>query len=182
MEIKRISKKNKKAYSLVEVLVSLGIMAIVITMLFNVLIIGLESSLKVIGRSFVREEVANVTALITRDLRNSDKIVNCGESVNQSSCEFFKNNIRYKWSFCTDDVTDVCKYDLTNISVPVKIFESSKNVDVTILDFSQGFGSTETDKSKSVLFTIVASHSNSYINVTNVFKQSSVSTRNYTYQ
>lgn len=173
--------KNKKAYSLVEVLVSLGIMAIVITMLFNVLIVGLQSSLKVIGRSFVREEVANISALITRDLRNSDKIVNCGESASQSSCEFFKNNIRYKWSKCTDDDTDVCKYDLSNVSSPVKIYESSKNVDVTILDFSQGFGSTETDVSKSVLFTVVASHTNSYINVTNVFKQGSVSTRNYKY-
>lgn len=177
----RLTKKRKKAYSLVEVLVSLAIMAIVITMLFNVLVVGLQSSIKVIGRSFVREELSNLTSLITRDLRNSDKIVNCGETATQSSCEFFKNNIRYRWSKCVTDNEAVCKYDLTNIASPVKIYESSQNVNITIFDFSQGFGSTETDETKSVLFTIVASHTNSYVNVNNVFKQASVSTRNYTY-
>ena len=173
--------KNKKGYSLVEVLVSLAIMSIVITMLFNVLIVGLSSSLKVIARSVVREEMAAVTGQITRDVRNSDKITSCGESAIQNSCEFFKNNIRYKWSKCTNAESRICKYNLSDINNPVSVYETSENVNFTTFDFSEGFGSGETEKAKNILFTIVASHTNSYVNVQNVFRQSSISTRNYSY-
>lgn len=173
--------KNKKGYSIVEVLVSLGIMAVVITMLFNVLIVGIESSLKIIARSFVREEISSITGQITRDVRNSDRITSCGETSTQNSCEFFKNNIRYRWTLCTDSTNRVCKYDMTNSASPTTVYRSSQNVNITTLDFAQGFGVSETEKSKNILFTIIGSHTNSYVNVNNVFRQTSISTRNFTY-
>lgn len=172
--------KNKKGYSLVEILVSLGILSIVITMLFNVLIVGLQSSLKITARSFVREEMANISGFISRDIRNSDKILNCGETAIEYSCVFFKNNIRYKWERC-DNNNYVCKYDLTDINNPLVVYKSSQSVLINSLEFTQGFGSGETQKAKNILFTIVASHTNSYVNINNVFRQTSISTRNYSY-
>lgn len=173
--------KYKKGYSIVEILVSLAILSIVITMLFNVLIVGLQGSLKIIARSFVREELSSITALIAKDIRNSDRVINCGESLAQNSCEFFKNNIRYSWSICTDDELRICKYDLSDIGNPVKVFENSLNVNVTLLEFAQGIGAGVSQDSRNILITLVASHNNSYVNVTNVFRQTSVSTRNYSY-
>lgn len=173
--------KYKKGYSIVEILVSLAILSIVITMLFNVLIVGLQGSLKIIARSFVREELSAVTALVAKDIRNSDRVIFCGESLVQNSCEFFKNNIRYRWSICTDDGLRICKYDLSNPGNPVKVFENSRNVNVTLLEFAQGIGAGNSQESRNVLITLVASHNNSYVNVTNVFRQTSVSTRNYSY-
>lgn len=173
--------KNKKGYSLLEVLVSLGIMAIVITMLFNVLIVGIQSSLRVLARSVVREEIAYVSGLIARDIRNSDRVFNCGETSLQNSCDFFRNNIRYRWGQCTGETTRICKYDITDLSSPVEVFKSSQNVGVTRIDFTQGFGTSESDRLRTVLLTIVASHNNSYVNVNNVFRQSSISTRNFSY-
>src|SRR5690606_13353587 len=114
--------KRKKAYSLVEILVSLGIMSIVITMLFNVLIVGLQSTVKVIARSSIREEMSNISGQITRDIRNSDKVTACGELTVSNSCEFFYNNVRYSWSLCSDSATQVCKYDLTDTSQPLEIY------------------------------------------------------------
>lgn len=173
--------KSKKGYSIVEILVSLAILAIVITMLFNVLIVGLQGSLKIIARSFVREELSAITSLITKDIRNSDRVISCGDSLPQNSCEFFKNNIRYSWSVCTDDELRICKYDLSDVANPVKVFENSQNVNVTLLEFAQGIAAGTVQESRNILITIVASHNNSYVNVTNVFRQTSVSTRNYAY-
>jgi type II secretory pathway pseudopilin PulG len=176
-----LKKKFKRGYSIVEVLVSLGIMTIVITMLFNVLILGLQSSIKSIARSSVREELSNISGLISRDFRNSENIVNCAETTEQEfECTFFKNNVRYSWRRCNDDITKVCKYELGNVQS--EIYRSSDNLNFETFEFHYGFGNQDNENGvNNILLTLVVSHTNSYININNVFRQTYISTRNYRY-
>lgn len=169
-------KKLKKAYSLVEIIVSLGIMGVVMTMLFSVLILSLQITFKILARSVVRENISNVTGLISRDIRNADILTNCGVGGGSSStCELVLDGNKYQWSKCGDNI---CK-DQILASGNFTVFKSSDNVKFTTLGFDIGFADATNKSRANILLTLVGSHTNTSFNVNNVLKQTSVSTRNY---
>lgn len=165
--------KQKKAYSLVEVVVSLGIIGIIMTMLFSVLILSLQITFKILARSVVREEVANITGLISRDVRNADHLGACGGGTD--SCEVIQGGNRYFWYKCGERI---CK-DKVDSGVTTNVFTSTENLRFSHFIFDSGFSDPNNKSRQNIIITIVGEHTNPSFNVKNVIKQTSVSTRNY---
>ena len=125
----RFRRKNLKAYSLIEIIASLGVMGVVMTMLFSVLILSLQITFKILARSFVREELSNITAQISRDIRNADDLPSCGfNGSSASECELIINGDRYKWMLCDDKI---CKDQIKTDGTQVTIYRSSGNVSIS---------------------------------------------------
>lgn len=108
--------KNIKAYSLLEMLVTLVIFAILMTMIVQVLLLSIESGRKIAARSKVRGDLSEVALMIRRDFRNAGKIdaTKCGETVTFSNpdgtmvanslpaCFFNISGNNYAWIFGED--------------------------------------------------------------------------------
>lgn len=96
-------KSNLAAYSLLEMLITLAVFAILLTMIINVLLISIEAGRKISSRSRVRGDLSEVSVMIRRDFRNATKIdsSNCGLSVGlflgKSACVFSLSGINYAW-------------------------------------------------------------------------------------
>lgn len=171
--------KRKKGYSMLEILISLAIMAFSMTVMFNFIILSLQISIFSLGRSFVREEMSNVLTLVARDIRNSDIILRCDDTEQQGTCEFVFSGNHLKWQPCSDDLTRVCKMNLNDPANPVEEFRSSKNVKIEGMSFVKGPVESLALSKVNVIFTLVGSHSNTNYNIKNVVRQISISTRNY---
>lgn len=165
-------KRIRGGYSLVEVVVSLGIMGVVMTMLFSVLILSLQITFKILARSVVREEISNISALVARDIRNADIITNCGAGV---VCEVVLNGDKFQWTKCGDRI---CKNQIT-ASGQNTVYRSTENIRFSLVNFDIGFADATNKARQNILITLVGSHTNASFNVNNVIKQLSVSTRNY---
>lgn len=146
------------------------------TMLFSVLILSLQITFKILARSVVREEISNITAQISRDIRNADNLTNCGVgSSSSTTCEVVLNGEKFQWSKCGDRI---CKDKvLAGGNQPVLI--SSANVKFTSVGFDVGFSDGTNKARQNILISLVGSHVNTNFNVNNVIRQTSVSTRNY---
>jgi prepilin-type N-terminal cleavage/methylation domain-containing protein len=166
--------KTQKAYSLVEVMVSLAVIAVIISILFNTLLVTLRVSYKNFARSLVREELSQISAFIARDIRNADKINVCS----LTDCEIVRDGILVKWSLCSGE--KVCRQESFDGINYTNVYETPNIVKVTFLNFESGFGENENLAQKNIIFTIVADHVNNNLSISNVTRQQSVSTRNYT--
>jgi prepilin-type N-terminal cleavage/methylation domain-containing protein len=100
----RINKsKRLKAYSLLEMLVTLAVFAVLLTMIINVLLLSIEAGRKIASRSRVRGDLSEISVMIRRDFRNASKIdsSNCGPSVGifsgKSACIFNLSGVNYAW-------------------------------------------------------------------------------------
>lgn len=172
----KLQGKKLRAYSLVEIIVSLGIMGVVMTMLFSVLILSLQITFKILARSVVREEIANVSSQIARDIRNADNLTNCGAGgTSSTTCEFVLNGDTFQWTKCGDRM---CKDQILS-SGNVNVYTSTSNIKFTTVSFDVGFADATNKARQNILITLVGSHTNPTFNVNNVIKQTSVSTRNY---
>jgi hypothetical protein len=169
------SNKLKKAYSLLEVVVSLGVIGVIMTMLFSILILSLQITFRILARSSVREEIANVSGLLARDIRNADFLNECGGPSFQNSCELIVNGVKYKWSLCGERI---CKDEISD-SGSTNVFTSSENIGFNEFILDIGFSDPGNKAKQNILITISASHKNENFNVKNVLRQTSVSTRNY---
>jgi hypothetical protein len=148
--------------------VSLGIMGIIITMLFNILIVGLQSTAKVTARSLIREEVSNITSLIARDVRNAERVVNCSGT----SCTIIVGSSTIVWSI-EPPVNGTKVVKTVN---GIDYYSSPDYLEINKFAFEQPFTSTI---NSNILITIVASHANDSLGISNVLRQQSISTRNY---
>lgn len=173
-KLKQIS--NKKAYSLLEVVVSLAIIAVMMVMLTNILIISLSVAAKTAARSNVREETSNILANIKRDVRNAELINSCSGENDQAVCEgVLAVSGKFTWKLCDneDGTKGVCKFDASgNI-----IEKSPEYLTIDKLLFDVGFDKTR-DK-RTILVTIVSSYKGGDLNIKNIVQQTSISTRNY---
>lgn len=114
--------KNLKGYSLLELLVTLVVFAILMTMIVQVLLLSIESGRKVAARSKVRGDLSEVAVMIRRDIRNAGKIdeTNCGQMVtystlsgqnvvnNSSACFFNIAGTDYAWVYGIDSAQPLC--------------------------------------------------------------------------
>jgi len=154
--------RKKKAYSLIEIVFSLAIMAFATTVMFNFIIVGLKVNLASLGRSFVREELSNIGQFMARDLRSADYINSC----TGTTCSYIIDGLQINW------------YINNNVLVKERDgsteYKSSPSIKVDYLDFSSGYtNGNGNSNSLNVVITISASHNQ------NLVRQTSVSLRNY---
>ena len=168
-------KKYKRAYSLAEVIISLAIIGVILTILFNALIIAIQVTNKSLSRSVVREEISEVTTLISRDIRNADIILGCGDLAISQTCDMVLNGTQVSWSICG---TSVCRNEI-GTSGPTLTFQTSEVLNVTAFTFERGISTLTDPRKGNILFTIVGSHNNARLNITNIVRQVTISTRNY---
>lgn len=164
----------KKGFSLVEVVVSIGIMSVAMLILMSTLITAYSVNIKTLAANFVREEISALLSSITRDIRNANSITSCSGS----DCLIETQTGGVRWSLCgaEPDNTRVCKYnELDEI-----VYQTSNNVVLTNLDFTVSVPLATVDPEQAnLIVTIVGSHANTNLGINNILKQNSVSTRNF---
>jgi prepilin-type N-terminal cleavage/methylation domain-containing protein len=183
------NKNLKKGYSLIEVIISLAIMGFAITVMFSFLILSLQISTLSLARSFVREELSNVSGLIARDIRNADYIIGCGDSAeNQQRCQVIQNGVTYVWEKCDsngsaegneEEKTRICKLRLGVDGENSIMFISSQTLIIKLFEFNLGYTDGSSEAKTNIIFLINASHVKSNYNINNVVRQTSISTRNF---
>lgn len=188
MQILNKKRKLKKGYSLIEIIISLAIMGFATTVMFSFLILSLQVSILSLSRSFVREELSNISGLLSRDIRNADYIINCGSVSGPESCELIQNGVTFIWEKCDDTGSvnsnkeankRICKYQVDNVGKKIVLFLSSQTLIIENFEFSLGYTDSTSEAKTNIIVLINASHSNSNYNIKNVLRQISVSTRNF---
>lgn len=172
-----MKQKNLTGFSLVELIVSMAIVAIILLMLNSVIINTAIVAQKSLARNFVREELATISDLVSSDIRKADRVGNCSGKFSDGSmyCEIFgiKN---YVWQVCDINGTDhICRTDASGAPV----FANSADLLVQEASFEIGFSGGITNTRKNIIFTVVGSHQNPNMDVSNIVRQAVVSTRNY---
>ncbi len=162
--------KNKKAFSLVEMLVSLGIISIIMVIFFNAMLISLNVTVRNNIRSNIREELSTVASLITKDIRASDRLDS--NECRDSSCTMIVAAEEVTWSKCGDQI---CRED----SGGVVTYRTDSDINITNFTFDQAFVDETTALKNNVIITIVGSHVNESLEINNLIRQVSTSTRNY---
>lgn len=165
----QIKAKKRKAYSLVEMMVTLGIVGILILLLFNVILLALRSNTRIAARSFVREQIGSTLVRISREIRNSDGVNTC----TGNSCEFRFTGKIIRWELCGDaeEPENICRYENDEIT-----FQTSDTIKIRTFNFDLFPG---TESNEIVIVTVLADHTNAALDVQNVLNQISTSTRNY---
>lgn len=189
----KFNSHNKlKAFSLLEMIVSMAIIGIVMAMLSNVLVTAIQISQQSVARSFVREEITNISNQIINDVREAQAVIGCdGDGVN-ATCTVGLGEI-YTWEVCTNQDTVFQRCEKTTqvggagTLTLIKrngageiVFVSSPNLAINSIRFEPGFdGGNGSAIRRNILFTIVGSHRSPKLNVKNILRQSAISTRNY---
>jgi type II secretory pathway pseudopilin PulG len=173
----KFTKSKMRAFSLVELIVSISIVGLIIIMLNNIILTTALVSQKSLARSFVREELSNIADLVASDIRSADRVGNCAGSMLSGDlrCEIYGLQT-VVWQICNVDGEDfICRTDVQG----TPIFMSAKDVNIQSASFELGFGDGTAPTRRSILFTIVAGHDNEKLDVTNIVRQIIISTRNY---
>lgn len=174
--MRKLLKKNLKAYSILEIVVTLAIVTIILVMLSDVLVLTMRVTRKSFARSVVREEQNNILTLMEKDLRNARYVGACAGVNENASCEVGVDQVYY-WTTCQRENGDLylCKLDSTKSEVVEAMPE-----DIVLNSISFEEAISDSPGRKSVLITLDVSHINPDVEVTNQVRQIVVSTRNYT--
>lgn len=168
--------KNKKAFSILELTVGLGVLSIIIIILFNAIIISLKVSVENSAKSQVREELTKTLSLLARDIRAIDEVTECpttdGNGI--SSCNFRSGNTSFSWVLCEEN--RICKSENDQIT-----YKTSESVNITTFDIQEGFVDSVSQARTNIVITIVGSYQGANIDIGSIVRQTSVSTRNYNY-
>lgn len=176
--VRKRKSQKLKAFSLMEMVVTMGILAIIITMLSNILINTILVSQRTFARSFIREEIADIADKIALDIRQANIVTTCEGEGEAVLCHMITNE-PITWSLCdlTGDGTNlqICKQDEDgNV-----LFASSPSLKVVQFTIEQGYEAQGSNRQRNILVTVVGSHINTSYAVNNVVSQTAVSTRNY---
>jgi len=101
--------KNLKTFTLLEVVVSIAIISTISLLLVQTLIFANKTIIENIIFSKAREDIDLLVSLISKDIKNAEKIVSC---VNEE-CKFLHSSKVYKWSTCENNMS-VCKFNDDN--------------------------------------------------------------------
>jgi hypothetical protein len=170
--------RKLKAVSLLELIVSMAIVALLIIMINGVILNLASASRKALARSFIREEIAGVMDRIVSDIRNADRVNTCSGDLSSGNtlCEVHLSEAKI-WEICDNDAGRevICQ---KNASGEV-IFESSPSMTIEQFSFEEGLSAELNFTRRNILITIVGSHRNPDVEVSNLVTQTIVSTRNY---
>lgn len=199
-------KNNIKGSTLIELLITLGIMSILLTMLSNIFLQVMTINLKIKERTYVRDISSSVLNQIRKDIRNADTVdaLYCGNTGQQytatayDQCIFNTNNKRYIWevyqldaytspaygfrkSECTDLTEVNCITKVTKYETPDDFLLQSQNV------FKAEQNASGISGSESIVVSVTITGQSAPADgenpsaalVKNVIKQTIISTRNY---
>lgn len=182
---------NLYGYSLLEMLVTLVVFAVLLTMIVQVLVLSIDSGRKIALRSRIRGDLSSTAVMIRRDFRNSTKIdeTKCSSSVadfnNQPACVFTLAGTNFVWVL-GDDVNGcvqgrLCK--LKNNGVDYELyFESPETLvfDSTVTNFElEVYEVNDVETQGLLLATLQADASNPDAEVPTQIRQVAVFTRNF---
>lgn len=173
-------KDLKKAYSLLEVLITLVIVNIILLMVSNILVLSLKISIQAHERSKAREELTNIVNLIRRDIRNANSVT---QIENESELKLNAQVQNLIWKPCEGSPDQICKY-ITTVGNPnlIETYRSHQRLKITDLSFieqeSDLYGGY-VNYQISILMTIQADHTIESYNIHNLYRQVLISTRNY---
>jgi len=198
--------KTKKAFSLIEMLVTMAIFALIIAMLLQSLLLNIKLTTQINLRSKFNTELDQLVSLIERDIRNADyfypsdkpltPIMGCGPLI-KTDCTLSLDSNNFKWyllsSTCIPPHTPpspcgFVKRDKWPNSggIPLNDFTSSSYLDITMFEFyvNSGEQNEALEFSKAnILVTIKAKPSilswETDYGIKEQVRQISVSTRNY---
>lgn len=189
--VKRLQSTTRlKAYSILEVLITLALFGVLIAMLSNILLLNFKTSRQVAYRSKIREELSELVSLIQRDMRNADYVVlaECGNGQlinNQATVDGCKMShveefvwVNQTYQACRDssivDINRICKIDSSgNV-----IYKTSDEIQIDQINFdilTEGLDG----KQATIIITLIASAANPNWEVDNQVRQITVSTRNF---
>lgn len=193
--------KNKKGFSLLEMLVTLVVFAVLMTMIVQVLVLSINAGRRIAGRSKVRGDLSEIAVMIRRDFRNSSRIDQtlCGESISfinpdgtnavssAPACFFNLTGNNYAWVYGSN-VTEcpenkLCKLKQNTSGVYELYYQSSDilKFDPTGTRFELTlYQQTEKTTQGILLASLTANVSDEVnIEVATQYRQISVFTRNF---
>jgi len=193
-------KKNIRGSTLIELLITLGIMSILLTMLSNIFLQVMTINLKNKERTYVRDISSSILNQIRKDIRNADTVdsLYCGSTDTTDQCIFNTNNKRYVWEVYQLDTYTTPAYGirksaftvLTEVNCITKVTKY-ETPDDFLLQYNNVFkaekNATGTSGSESIVVSVTITgqsapadgESPSAALVKNVIKQTIISTRNY---
>ena len=197
MQKNKKNKTKRKAFSLIETLVTLAVFGILLAMLFQILMLNIKISRKISARTRVREEISELVSLMQRDLRNADYIFECSNGVKdfdedgdkENGCRIQSQGENIVWVDSSHDRCNgnkICRLDYSTNPNEV-MYESSgiltlEPYDSTNPNSGVSFQSNidPVDNAKAeILITFNASATNDNWDVNTQVRQIAVSTRNY---
>lgn len=174
--------KSIKAYSIVEILVTLAIFGVLSVFLMQSLFNNLALSAKISARSQIRSELDQTLALIEKDFRNANDITtnNCDdEDVTilgvryESKCQININGTPYYWVF--DQQTNKL-YRIHSGSID---FSSSDLIEIEDMSFVVNLEDDNKTATPYANILITLRAQNEGLKVYDQIRQLSVTTRNY---
>jgi prepilin-type N-terminal cleavage/methylation domain-containing protein len=193
--MQKITKIKIKAYSIVEMLVTMAIFSVIITMILQSLFLNVKLTSQINLRSKFNSDLDQLVSLIERDIRNVDYyypvdlpgfIKGCDATTLQSDCTFSANGINIKWYLDTQSpIHSVRRAKQENLNPQVIDYNSTNILDVEEFEFT--INSTENLDSQARLANILVTIKvkpaipewTSVYGIDSQVRQISVSTRNY---
>ena len=166
--------KKRKAFTLMETVVTIVIYAVMLLMITNIVLMNARLSQQLKVRSRIRTEMAQMVSLIKRDIRNATSISSKDNNCMASSCEISVSGQTIKWYVDTD--ANGYKRLVKSLN---RNDEYTSGDYVLIDDVSFSMMTDATDKRVSIILTIKTEGKNSAWKVTNQVAQEIISTRNY---
>jgi len=198
--------RKVKAYSIVEMLVTMAIFGIIISMLMQSLFLNIKLTTQINLRTKFNTDLDQLVSLIERDIRNADYyfpddsltdlwIKGCtfdGDPDNAKDCTMSSNDVRTKWyienSLTTPTIGIVKRARVIGLAPAVVDYNSTPMLNITGFEFY--INSTENIGSEASLANILVTikvqpaygvwgSSTDTLDMFEQVRQISVSTRNY---
>jgi len=165
--------KKEKAFSLLELMISLGIFAILIMMVTNLIILNLRVARKVKARTYVREESSFMLKILKKDIRNSDSISGAQNELLISIDDPISGTRSYRWSVQGNQIqrTEVNSMEIT--------YKTPADMTVTKWDSLEMFQIYTFDENTVVVIRVRARDPNGMPEDQWIKKEVAVSTRNF---
>lgn len=201
--MKVLSKKFKKAFSLVETLITLIVVSIIILMLSNVLAITLKVSVLARERSHIKNETANMFDKLDRDVSNAEYVYISDPADPSNGVIIIETaDYRVRWERCTDSIAadpvtngSLCQYycaiDLANSTLDDSIcpptpangrrlnYITSSKLEIESFRVEEIDAGLENQRIKSAVVTIKAKHARESLEISNIYKQITISSNNF---
>jgi hypothetical protein len=98
--IKKVFRAKFKAYSLLEMVVTLFLTSMIMLALVSLMSQILQISAITYNRTQTSEDITDFVQSFEKDIRNAATVGECGGEGENFNCEFFSNAV-YRWSTCT---------------------------------------------------------------------------------
>ncbi len=181
--------KKQKAYSILEILVTLAIFGILSVFLMQSLFMNLTLSSRISARSQIRSELDQLLSLIEKDIRNADEInklscahVNTTNPRCESSCTMKVGSEIITWCYDNRDIAGkkLIKYSGTFPNY-TKIYETSNLFQIDDLEFAINLDDVGTtlDFNPYINVVLTLNASNENLGIKDQIRQLSITTRNY---